>query len=141
MAKTPHKTKATDKGGSEHHRAGDRATADRASGQSLGGRVIDRLKAFDAALDDPDKLEPFTLRRVKLDFQPNDYDAEAVRAVRASLGVSQAVFAQLLGASIESVHSWEAGRRTPHGIASRFLDELARDPQHWRGRLREAVAG
>lgn len=101
-------------------------------GGGFGRRIIDRLEAFDAALDGSGELERYTLRKVKLDLEPPTFDAAAVRRVRETLGVSQAVLAQLLGASVESVQSWETGRRVPNGIASRFLDEMAHDPEHWR---------
>ncbi|MEM6852828.1 MAG: helix-turn-helix domain-containing protein [Planctomycetota bacterium] len=108
--------------------------------RSLGQKVIDRLGDLDAALDKSEQLKQrFTLRKVKLDLEPQAYDAKRVKEVREKLGVSQAILAQLLGASVNTVQSWESGKKTPGGMASRFLDEMERDPEHWLERLAESV--
>ena len=44
---------------------------------------------------------------------PRQYDGAAVRETRRKLGVSQAVFAKLVGASLVLIQSWEQGRRFP----------------------------
>jgi DNA-binding transcriptional regulator YiaG len=33
---------------------------------------------------------------------------------------------------------WEQGK-TPSDIASRFMDEIQRNPEYWRQRLKEAI--
>ena len=80
----------------------------------------------------------FTVRTVELPDQPATYDAAAVRATRDRLGVSQAIFAHLLGVSPVLVRAWEQGQRVPAPWARRLLDEMNRDPRHWRGMLRKA---
>jgi hypothetical protein len=45
---------------------------------------------------------------------------------------------QLLGVSVALVQSWEQGQRSPAICARRLLDEVNRDPGHWRGMRRKA---
>ena len=56
------------------------------------------------------------------------YDANAVKSLRLVLGLSQMVFAQVLGVAKKTVEAWEAGRNVPNGAACRFLEVLRKDP-------------
>jgi DNA-binding transcriptional regulator YiaG len=57
------------------------------------------------------------------------------------MGVSQAVFARLLGVSVVLVKSWEAGTREPSPLARRLLDTIRANPPAWLATVRElAVA-
>jgi putative transcriptional regulator len=49
--------------------------------------------------------------------------AEAIRALRHSLGMSQEAFAQHLGVSVSSVRDWEQKRRRPRGLYARALEQ------------------
>lgn len=49
------------------------------------------------------------------------YQAEEVRRIRKSLGMSQKVFGGYLGMSQKAVESWETGINHPSGPASRLL--------------------
>lgn len=80
----------------------------------------------------------FTVRTVELPDSPSNYDAAAIRATRQKIPASQAVFAALLGVSVVLVRAWEQGQRTPAMWARRLLDEVNRDPRHWRAMLRKA---
>jgi DNA-binding transcriptional regulator YiaG len=80
----------------------------------------------------------FTVRTVDLPDEPNAYNAAAVRATRRRLGVSQPIFAHLVGVSPMLVRAWEQGQRKPAPWARRLLDEVNRDPRHWRGMFRKA---
>lgn len=71
------------------------------------------------------------MKTVELNLQPHEYEADDVRQVRRSLNVSQAVFAQILAASIETVESWEQGQRKPSPMACRLLDLIQRHRGHW----------
>ncbi len=73
----------------------------------------------------------YTVRTVALDLSPREYDAEAVRAIRLSLGVSQAVFADLLGVSSDLVAAWEQCNRTPRGPVCRLLELMEMDRTRW----------
>jgi putative transcriptional regulator len=58
------------------------------------------------------------------------FDAPAeVAGVRSKLGVSQPVFARLLGISEKTLQNWEQGRRTPTGPAKVLLKVAARHPK------------
>jgi DNA-binding transcriptional regulator YiaG len=80
----------------------------------------------------------FTVRTVEMPDEPAPYDAVAVRAARDKIAVSQAIFARLIGVSATLVRAWEQGQRSPALWARRLLDEINRDPYHWRGMLRKA---
>ena len=76
-----------------------------------------------------------TVRHVEVP-EPGRYTAAAVRKLRQGLGVSQPVFAQLMGVSTVLVQSWEQGQRVPSRMARRLLDEIRRDPNRWAATLR-----
>ena len=56
------------------------------------------------------------------------YEPTVVLEIRRQLGVTQAEFAKTLGASLESVKSWELGRRHPSGLATRVLSAMHESP-------------
>jgi putative transcriptional regulator len=58
------------------------------------------------------------------EFRPAD-----VRAVRDTLGASQAEFALMIGVSVATLRNWEQGRRTPDGPALALLRVAARNPR------------
>lgn len=80
----------------------------------------------------------FTVRTIELPAEPGAYDANRVRATRDRIGVSQPIFARLIGVSVVLVRAWEQGQRAPALWARRLLDEINRDPRHWRGMFRKA---
>jgi putative transcriptional regulator len=60
--------------------------------------------------------------------EPGNYRAKDVRVLRDVIGVSQAVFACLVGVSPELVESWEQGLRRPAAPVRRLLDKISEDP-------------
>jgi DNA-binding XRE family transcriptional regulator len=62
---------------------------------------------------------------------PGKHSPAAVRKLRLSLGISQPVFAELIGVSGILVQSWERGVRKPSPLARRLLDTISRDPGGW----------
>jgi putative transcriptional regulator len=80
----------------------------------------------------------FTVRTVDLPDEPGAYDADAVRATRAALGVSQTIFAHLMGVSAMLIRAWEQDQRKPALWARRLLDEMNRAPRHWLRMIRKA---
>jgi len=106
----------------------------------LGRRLIRGLTDIRDTLKKGQKLsEKFTVRTVVLDLEPTEYDADAIRKIRERLGVSQALFAQVLGASVDTVASWEQGVREPNPMARRLLEEISRNHEHWRKILRDSL--
>ncbi|MCD4728436.1 MAG: helix-turn-helix domain-containing protein [Pirellulales bacterium] len=102
----------------------------------------DLLEGLDGFLDDlksgVEIEKKYTIRRVVLDLEPQKYSAEQVKAVRTLLNASQSVFARLLGVSVKAVRKWESGGR-PSDMASRFMDEIHRNPSYWKDRLKESI--
>src|SRR5688572_23582992 len=91
----------------------------------FGARMIEGLTELAEALERGEPLgKRFTVRTVTRLPRPSSYDAERVRATRQSLGMSQAVFAQLMAVSVNLVQAWERGDRSPAPIACRLLDEV-----------------
>ena len=84
--------------------------------------------------DRRERGEQLTFDRISGDHipEPSDYAPDDVRRVREAVAVSQRVFARLLGASPATVAAWERGGKQPAPMARRLLDEVGRDPQHWR---------
>jgi DNA-binding transcriptional regulator YiaG len=72
----------------------------------------------------------FTVRTVSIPG-PGKHSPASARKLRLSLGMSQAVFAELIGVSGILVQSWERGVRVPSPLARRLLDTISRDPAGW----------
>jgi putative transcriptional regulator len=105
---------------------------------TVGARLVARLKRFTKELSENDQLpERFTTRTLKLDLEPGQYRASTVKETRELLGISQPLFAQFLGVSKSAVRDWEQGLKPPSGAAARMMDEIRRNPEYFRGRLRE----
>lgn len=111
---------------------------------TFGQRIIAGLKEINDALaaggmeEVRKRFRVYRVRRTSFD-RPTLTPAD-VAAIRASLGVSQTVFAGLLGVSANTVRAWEQGVNPPSGMAVRFLAEVRRDPDYWKARVVEAVA-
>ena len=56
------------------------------------------------------------------------YEIADVKAIRAQLDVSQKELAQAIDVSVDTVKSWEQGRRNPTGLASKVLMLISKDP-------------
>jgi len=52
-----------------------------------------------------------------------------VVAVRMQTGLSQSLFAKLLGVSVRTLQEWEQGRRRPSGAAQTLLTIAMRHPE------------
>ena len=85
------------------------------------------MEGLNEALEDSKKKN---LKRKYISFVPvKDYTKEEVKKIRNSTGMSQRAFAQYMGVSVKTVESWEAGKNTPNGSASRILDMISNDDQ------------
>jgi len=56
-------------------------------------------------------------------------DATSIKALRASLELSQAKFAALLSVDLGTLRNWEQGRREPTGPAKALLRAIRNDPK------------
>ncbi|MDB5356293.1 MAG: higA-2 [Phycisphaerales bacterium] len=68
-----------------------------------------------------------TVREVEI-TEPRVYTPKDVRALRDRVGVSQRVFAHIVGVSPELIESWEQGVREPAPLARRLLETIDADP-------------
>ncbi|MFN0195773.1 MAG: helix-turn-helix domain-containing protein [Planctomycetaceae bacterium] len=100
--------------------------------------MIRRLEAFKIDLESGTQ-KTFTRREIRLILKPTSYDPMLVKKTRQALNFSQPLFAQFLGVSVKTVRSWEQGKVEPSDMACRFLDEIRRDPDHWKQRLLESI--
>jgi putative transcriptional regulator len=108
--------------------------------RNIGEEIIESLKEAVEGLRSGKPLEEvFTCRRVEVAPRAAEYDTADPKQVRQLLRASQAIFAQFLGVSVQTVRAWEQGENVPSDIAKRFMDEIRHDPEYWRKRLREVV--
>lgn len=71
----------------------------------------------------------FELKTKKLTINPvPEFNSKEVKAIRTNLGMTQAMFAKVMGVSQKTVEAWEHGTNSPNGTARRLLDMLRADP-------------
>jgi len=70
------------------------------------------------------------LRTTRLNVSPvcETISAAEIKETRKKLGMSQSVFAIVIGVSKKTIESWEAGRYTPDGAARRLISIINYDP-------------
>jgi putative transcriptional regulator len=93
--------------------------------ETLGDLLVESLTELRDGLGG--KRGKLTMKSVEIPDPPR-FDAKAVHKLRDRLGLSQGLFAKLLGVSRKLIEAWEAGTRTPSRMACRLLDAIARDP-------------
>ena len=79
-----------------------------------------------------------TMKTVEIPDPPR-LDAKAVHKLRDRLGLSQGLFAKLVGVSRKLIEAWEAGTRVPSPMACRLLDAIARNPSVYVRRRRRVA--
>jgi putative transcriptional regulator len=79
------------------------------------------------------------LRRARVTIALPEMPPEAVRSVRESLGLSQPLFAEFIGASASAVKAWERGAKKPTSTARRLLGAIRDDPAYWTAQLAKAT--
>ncbi len=110
-------------------------TRHREKGTALGREIIAGLKDLTETLAAGIPLEQkYTVHTIEVP-DPGEYDARKIKALRARMGLSQALFARLIGASHILVQKWEGGDRHPDGMTRRLLDDMSADPNRWLSRL------
>ena len=67
---------------------------------------------------------------VPIPEMPKSRPAKDIVRIRKQFGVSQAIFARVLGVARDTEISWEQGRRTPSGPALRLLEIAERHPEY-----------
>jgi DNA-binding transcriptional regulator YiaG len=107
-------------------------SARKVSGERVSARGSAGGRKLMAALDDilaAERGEPgrVIVREVEI-TEPGVYPPARVRALRGKLGVTQRVFALLVGVSSELVEHWEQGVTEPRPLARRLLDRISENP-------------
>jgi putative transcriptional regulator len=68
------------------------------------------------------------IREIKRGEHGRTTTVPSVSSIREKTGLSQAVFARLLGVSVRTLQEWEQGRRVPSGAARTLLLIAAKNP-------------
>jgi putative transcriptional regulator len=105
-------------------------------GSAFADELIESLESLTADLS----AGKLNARNVYLTVSPPDFSPADVKAARESLGLSQTLFANFIGASPSALRQWERGAKTPTPMAKRFLEAIKSDPEYWRKKLSECVA-
>ncbi len=106
-------------------------TKKKTKGTAAGREIIDALTDLVETREAGIPLETkYTVHTMNIP-EPGAYGAKEVKALRARLGVSQSIFARLVGASTILVQKWEGGDRNPDGMVRRLFDDINRDPEKW----------
>jgi putative transcriptional regulator len=93
--------------------------------------IMHSLRELSQAVEEGMPLEQrFTVRTVSIP-EPGNYPPKAVRKLRDQLGMSQALYAELLGVSRIWVQGWERGVRHPSPLARRLMDAIRANPGSW----------
>ncbi len=87
------------------------------------------MTGLNEALEDAQSKKPI-LKRQKVAVEPvKVFEADEVKKIRHSTGMSQKIFASYLGVSDKTVEAWEAGTNHPSGAASRLLSMIEKDKE------------
>lgn len=66
----------------------------------------------------------------KIPNEPPEISRKKIKSIREDiLGVSQPLFAKILGVSAAAVKAWEQGSKKPSGTARRLLQLVEREPK------------
>ena len=85
------------------------------------------LKGLQEALEDAEGKRVLPMRTYTV-VPVRSYNADEVKEIRNSLGMSQLFFAIFMGVSKKTVEAWESGRIMPGGPARRILSMVQIDP-------------
>jgi DNA-binding transcriptional regulator YiaG len=96
-------------------------------------RLKRTLTALKTAIEKPKGKSELNIVR------PPSFSPEDIVTLRAEMGVSQAVFADLVGVSLVLVQSWESGVRVPSVLACRLFEIAGRDPKKFINEFSESA--
>jgi putative transcriptional regulator len=65
--------------------------------------------------------------RFKYINKPPDFTSDNIKEIRATLGLSQTMLAQILGVAPRTAEAWETGKKKPNGSARRLMQILKAD--------------
>ena len=105
-----------------------------------GSAIAEELIAgVQSLIDDMKSGKGITVREVSINMAVPEFSPDDIRAVRESLGLSQTLFAEFLGASASAIRAWERGAKIPTPMARRFLDSIRADPEYWLAKVRATM--
>ena len=85
------------------------------------------MTGLNEAIEDAKSEKP-KLKRHQITVEPvKVYQADEVKRIRKTTGMSQKTFACYMGVSDKTVEAWEAGTNHPSGAASRLLRMMELD--------------
>ena len=91
--------------------------------------LFERLKSgLEQGIEFAREERPLKVTELSIPDPPPQYNAEAVRALRLRLNMSQPRFSRLVNVSTKTVQSWEQGVRRPSQSSARLLQFLS-EPQ------------
>ena len=96
-------------------------------------RIRRRFIALKTAMAGPTEVREINV------VPAGEYDGLAIQRLRRDVGVSQAVFADLMGVSKMLVQGWEQGVRGATPLARRLLDVINDDPDRFLKRWTVSV--
>ena len=82
------------------------------------------LAGLSEAVEDSKMSKPKLKRRVVTIVPVKEYQADEIKKIRKTTGLSQKLFASYMGVSDKTVEAWEAGINHPSGAASRILSMM-----------------
>ena len=84
--------------------------------------------ALNQAIDHEKNNLTLNNKKVVISDLPN-YEKEKIRSLRIKLGLTQKIFALVMGVSRKTVEAWESGKNIPQGPALRLLKMFDEDPE------------
>jgi putative transcriptional regulator len=92
-------------------------------------QIFDELmEGFTEAIKYRKGLPNARVRVSRLASAPKQLRPYEIRKIRMNLGITQLVFAEYLGTSVDAVRSWEQGARRPGSTALRLLTIAKQTP-------------
>ena len=86
------------------------------------------IAALQEALDDAEGRTELRVTHPRVRPVCDAISADEIRDTRNKLGLSQGMFALVVGVSKRTVESWETGRYAPDGAARRLITVMQQDP-------------
>jgi putative transcriptional regulator len=119
---------------------GSKAAGRGQNGRSAGAKILAAIEeATEILRSEGLESKRLTVRTYNEPPAPRAYRPGDVKRVRDLVGASQAVLAGFLGVNVNTVRSWEQGKRLPQPIACRFLSEIEADIAYWRQRIGHGI--
>ena len=93
--------------------------------------IVEKIRdGMQEAIEHEKGTRQLTVHRVKLVPSAKPMTPQQIVKLRKdTVGVSQAVFANILSASPQTIRAWEQGCNKPRGVALRFMEVIKKNPE------------